>query len=280
MSDAIRGLDHALIGVSDLAAARARWERLGFTLTPMGRHTGRPTGNHCIMFQDDYVELIGIVDPDGAPSRLSGLLEEKGEGLIGAALAAEAEAARASFAAAGLNPSEVQTLVRPTEGGEARFSLVDLPPEETPEFRFFVCEHHTPELVRNESWLSHPNGATGLQTLTLVSPDADPLEEPFAKLFGAERVELIDDVLLIKMPRQRVVIVNPFDLEGLYPDLDMGLETSAAPRGVALRFATGDIEASLAWLQKAGHNVIETADGAIQIAPEDANGVLLEFVEP
>ncbi len=280
MSEAIRGLDHALIGVSDLAATRVRWERLGFTLTPLGRHTGRPTGNHCIMFPQDYVELIGIVDPDGAPSRLSGLLEEKGEGLIGAALAGEAQAAHAAFVEAGLHPDAVQSLSRPTDGGEARFSLVELPPEETPEFRLFVCEHHTPDLVRKPEWISHPNGATGLQTLTLVSPDADPLEEPMARLFGAERVELVDDVLLIRLPSQRIVVVNPFDLEGLYPDLDMGLETMQAPRGVAVRFATGNIEETLAWLQKAGHRVIETADGAVQIAPEDANGVLLEFVEP
>ena len=37
----ITGIDHALIGVRDLEAARTTWIRLGFTVTPRGRrYTG------------------------------------------------------------------------------------------------------------------------------------------------------------------------------------------------------------------------------------------------
>ena len=61
----VLGIDHVLAGVADLEAARAAWRRLGFTVTPRGRHIGWGTGNYCIMFPDDYVELLGIVDPAG-----------------------------------------------------------------------------------------------------------------------------------------------------------------------------------------------------------------------
>ncbi len=52
---AIPGLDHVLVGVGGLGAARRAWTRLGFTLTPRGRHIGWGTANTCIMFPRDYV---------------------------------------------------------------------------------------------------------------------------------------------------------------------------------------------------------------------------------
>ncbi|MGQ3072105.1 MAG: VOC family protein, partial [Ferrovibrionaceae bacterium] len=63
MSRALTGLDHPLVGVADLEAARAGWARLGFTPTPRGRHIGWGTANYCIMFPDSYLELLGVVDP-------------------------------------------------------------------------------------------------------------------------------------------------------------------------------------------------------------------------
>jgi hypothetical protein len=61
MSGAFEGFDHALIGTRDLAEARTRFERLGFATTPLGRHGGWGTGNHCILFQRGYIELMGVL---------------------------------------------------------------------------------------------------------------------------------------------------------------------------------------------------------------------------
>ena len=43
---AIAGIDHTLVGVRDLEAARAAWEKIGLRLTPRGRHIGWGTGNY------------------------------------------------------------------------------------------------------------------------------------------------------------------------------------------------------------------------------------------
>ena len=59
----ITGIDHAIVGVRDLERARETWRRLGFTLSPRGRHLEQPTGNYCVMFPSDYIELLGIVIP-------------------------------------------------------------------------------------------------------------------------------------------------------------------------------------------------------------------------
>ena len=63
MTHQLDGIDHVLIGVRDLEAARAQYARLGFNSTPRGRHVGWGTANYCIMFERDYLELLGIVDP-------------------------------------------------------------------------------------------------------------------------------------------------------------------------------------------------------------------------
>ena len=55
----LKGVDHVVIAVTDLDQAAADFQRLGFTLTPRGRHT---TGseNNCVMFERDYLELLGV----------------------------------------------------------------------------------------------------------------------------------------------------------------------------------------------------------------------------
>ena len=50
-------IDHALIAVRDLAAAARDFAELGFTLTPLGRHS-IGSRNHCIMLGSSYIELL------------------------------------------------------------------------------------------------------------------------------------------------------------------------------------------------------------------------------
>ena len=85
MANHIAGIDHAIVGVRDLEQARATFQRLGFCTTPLGRHLGRGTGEHCLVFADDHVELCGIVDPAEGSESLERFLAA-GEGLWALAL--------------------------------------------------------------------------------------------------------------------------------------------------------------------------------------------------
>ena len=60
----INGLDHVLVGVRDLDAARAGFARLGLNSSPRGRHIGWGTANYCIMLEEDYIEILGIVEAE------------------------------------------------------------------------------------------------------------------------------------------------------------------------------------------------------------------------
>ncbi len=60
---AIDGIDHAVVAVADLEAARERYQRLGFAITPRRRMVEWGTANYSVMFPHGFIELLGIIDP-------------------------------------------------------------------------------------------------------------------------------------------------------------------------------------------------------------------------
>ena len=101
MANGIKGVDHVLVGVRDLDFSRATFERLGFRTTPRGRHVQWSTANYCVMFENDYLELIGLVDASKPSHGLDTFLE-RGEGLLGLALASrDADTTLAAWRKAG-----------------------------------------------------------------------------------------------------------------------------------------------------------------------------------
>ena len=69
----IDSVNHVGVAVRDLPSAALRFEAMGFTLTPLSVHAGSSmpggpvepmaTGNRCVMFPHNYVEVLGIVNP-------------------------------------------------------------------------------------------------------------------------------------------------------------------------------------------------------------------------
>jgi hypothetical protein len=57
----LRGIDHLVVAVPDLASAMKTYRDLGFTVTPGGRHPGVGTDNALIPFRDGaYLELVAF----------------------------------------------------------------------------------------------------------------------------------------------------------------------------------------------------------------------------
>jgi catechol 2,3-dioxygenase-like lactoylglutathione lyase family enzyme len=66
------GIDHAVVMVKDLDKAAENYRRLGFTVSPRGTHSAHMgSGNYTIMFDPDYMELLGVLTPTehNAPAR-------------------------------------------------------------------------------------------------------------------------------------------------------------------------------------------------------------------
>ena len=279
----IAGIDHVIVAVRDLENARTAWSRLGFTLSPRGRHIGQGTANYCIMFPSDYVELLGIVDPSDFVQRLDAFLARR-EGLMATAFAPTAalEEVRSALLNLQLHPSEPRPLGRQLELPEGtvvpRFTLISLPQDETPGLDSFICAHLTPELMRRPEWLDHPNGARGLKGIHVLVESTAPLLEAYDRLFGIQQVTTTDAVATIHVGRHRIVFSTPDDFLTMHPGLDLDPEFPlpgiiSLELGVELRDRTADY---LAQWQIAFD---EMPDGTLVVPPSEANGAVLFFSE-
>lgn len=277
--DAIDGFDHVMICVRDLDAARQAWDRLGFVTAPLGNHTTKATANHCIMFADTYLELIGINEPEKPD--LSGVtqrLAAAGEGLHRLALATpDADAAKALLEAAGLHPIGPVDLARPQDDppGMVRFRNLDIPADETAGIQMFLCGHKTPELMRTPLLMAHPSGAVGFAGLTVMVTDSLAAGAALEKVFGAGSSSPALYGAVVETGRGRIHLADAGGFALAHPGAvppDTGL-----PRVHALTIAVRSLAATAASLDASGVDYVRLID-RLRVSPADATGVLLEFI--
>jgi catechol 2,3-dioxygenase-like lactoylglutathione lyase family enzyme len=279
----IAGIDHVIVGVRDLEAARSIWTRLGFILSPRGRHLDQPTGNYCVMFASDYIELLAVVD-DAKPALGAGEFLSWREGPLGIAFSplGSLEEARVALANRGLHPTPPRPLARQIELTEKtallRFSLVSLPSQETPDIDCFLCGHLTPELMRRQEWLRHPNGANGLSAVHVLVKSTQPLLSAYDRLFGIVQVTTTDAVAVVHAGRHRLVFSTPDDFQTMHPEIELD-RGFAVPGIIALELAIEHRESTLAFLT--GHQIsfCEMPDGGIAVPGREADGAVLLFGE-
>jgi catechol 2,3-dioxygenase-like lactoylglutathione lyase family enzyme len=283
MGNGIAGLDHVIIAVRDLEHARMGWTRLGFTLTPRGRHLGQGSANYCLMFGRDYLELLGFVERDEHAHRLEAFLARR-EGPMAVAFAPEGspEAAAKALTALGLHPSEPRALGRQLELPEGmvvpRFNLMTLPPEETPALDCFLCAHLAPELVRRPEWLTHPNGAVGVNSVHLLVEDTAPLLPAYDRLFGLHEVTTTDAVASVRAGPHRILFSTPDDFMTMHPGLEINPDFPL-PGIAALELAVTSRDAAADYLTQWQVPFDEAQDGRLTVPAKEANGTVLFFAE-
>jgi hypothetical protein len=275
----ITGIDHAIIGVRDLEEAAGIYRKLGFTLTPRGRHIGWGTANFCIMFPEDYVELLGIVDPAQFTNNLDRFLSMR-EGLMGFAFGTQdAFVAAALLRGQGIaadGPKDLSRVLELPEGAAMpRFSLVMLPPAATPGVSAFIAQHLSPQLIRRPEWLRHANGATALTALTMVVEDPPSLEDAYERLFGASACTFTDDTLAVRAGRSLLLFCRADDLPTLHPEVDH--PNVPAPYIAAMTITVADLDATARYFEKAGIAYADDPAGALRVGPEHACGAIVEF---
>lgn len=260
-------LDHVIIAVRDLQAAAGAWRKLGLTLTPRGLHEGKGTGNHCIMFPDSYVELLGIVDATGAQGRLAERVRTRGEGGMGLAWGADdAGRACAALRAAGIDAEDPNDLSRPLDldGRQdmVRFRNVMLPKLDLPGTMQFVCTHLTPELTRaRREWMLHPSGATGIAEIMIAVDDET-----------AARTQLVE----AKPSNTTITLSSRRTIEG-----KLGAKAlTGAPRDgvVALSLRVNELDAAAAMLSM-GRIPHEERRDCVIVPATATHGVALHLAE-
>jgi Glyoxalase-like domain len=283
MRNGIAAIDHVIVGVRDLKRARMAWTRLGFALSPRGRHIGQGTANYCLMFPSDYVELLGIVDPQDFVQRLDVFLARR-EGPIAIAFAPAGppEEVRSALLALQLHPSEPRALGRQLELPEGtvvpRFSLISLPRDETPGLDSFICVHLTPELLRRSEWLAHPNGARGLKGIHVLVENTAALLEPYDRLFGIQQVTTTDAVVCVHVGRHRILFSSPDDFSTMHPALDLDPDFPL-PGIVSLELSITSREHTADYLTQWQVAFDEMPDGSLAVPASEASGAIVFFSE-
>lgn len=257
-------------------AADSVLERLGFTLTPFtpqmtagpgGTLVPAGTGNRCIMLREGYIEILtGEGDSPVVRQMRAALARYVGLHLV-AFTCADAEAAHARLAAAGV---PVQPMVRlrrhiETEAGEAelRFSVIRLEPGTMPEGRIQMLAHHTPEALWQARWLDHANGARRLLGTIVVSADPDEAAARFARFLGRGASEGTDSGNRLTLDRGEIEFVAPDAAQSLLP----GVTVPSLPFIAATVLAVDDLAATEALLMKSGFSFGGSASARRLVVP-------------
>jgi catechol 2,3-dioxygenase-like lactoylglutathione lyase family enzyme len=279
MRQHIRGIDHVVLVVRDLDAARSTFERMGFTVTPRGHHT-LGSQNHCVMFGDDYIELLTSPAENPHPSRQYYTeFARTGDGLAGFALkSANAKGAYTELLWAGFQPGDVLEFSRPVAlpagAREARFRVTQPRPGSTPGGRVFVCEHLTRDLVWRPEYQRHANGATGLAAVAIVCDDAARTAQPYERLFDS-KAKPIAEGLLVETGDTPVAFVTTQSLAKRFPDV--WISARPAPLMAALFVRVADRAAAERALKAGDLEPARMPDGSVALGADVAHGVALVF---
>ena len=183
-----QAIDHLVIAVRDLDRAAARYEALGFTLTPRAQHAWG-TANRLVQFRGrNFIELLEIDRPELIPnSDLGGGPPQFGFGAFNREFLARREgfsmlvlqgtdsrADVARFEAAGLDtypPFDFGRKATLPDGTvvEVAFSLAFATHKDIPDAAFFTCHNRFPENFWKPDFAAHVNGAEAITEVVMVA---------------------------------------------------------------------------------------------------------------
>ncbi len=275
----ILGLDHVVVAVRNLDAAAAAWKALGFTVSPRGTHSAHlGSGNYTVMFGDDYIELLGILNETEHNQPTVAFLKER-EGIERTAFTTDdAAAGVAELKARGLAGGGPISFSRPVDlpnggKGEAAFNIFTWPLDEAPAgLRIFACQHLTRDTVWIPELQQHANGAQRLVRVEVVAAAPKDAAAQLARLID-QPVEAAGNGFRVASGGHRAVF-EFYDASAFaqrYPD---AVRNGAAKDGAAAIVIASDDLAKVRALPGA------VAHGdAVSLPAASATGVILSFVK-
>jgi glyoxalase-like protein len=278
----IAGVDHAVIVVKDLDAAAANWKQLGFTISPRGTHSAHMgTGNYTIMLGEDYMELLGVLQPTehNVPSRA--YLEQTGGGIERiafttlSAAAGAAELRTMGYEAIGPTDFERPVLMPDGSKSAAKFATFLWPVTEAPGgVRLFACQHKTRETVWIPELQKHANTAKRIARVFVVTPKVEEDAKHLADMIAGDVRRDADGAAVVPtgFGRAEFVFLTREALGKRYPGVDVSTLPERA--GAGLELVVSDLVAAK---NAIGAKAVASS-GAVVVPPTAGNGVMLAFV--
>lgn len=283
-------LDHVGFMVHGLDAGEALWRRLGFTLSRRSRQMGfdKASGrtqnwasaNHIVPLRRGYLELIGIVDP-AAPNPWAGHLA-KGEGAHILAIRcgrADPTYERLGAVQDAFDPPVDRRRQAPYGDGERemRFRNIFSRDAATPEARWILIEHQTPEVIWQDALMTHANGAVSLEEVVLCGRDTRALTDRVGGILSDATRQFEAGVThFAARGGGSIAVADPVAFAALYEDE----RPPERPCIAAVRIGVANVARSFDYLTAAGFVAHrgERPD-SFWISAAEAGGCVLEFVQ-
>lgn len=288
-----RAVDHLVLAVPSLEAARTRLTQLGFTVAPDARHPFG-TENACVFLADaTYLEPLAIgSEAESLRSARSGNVftardrafrfRHGPEGLEAVAFKSDdADADHADFVEAGLSAGEILTFSRPFKGadgstGEAAFKLAFAADLRAPDFYAFSCQRLNMPQVDRATLAAHENGVVGLAGLVLTETQPDDFRDFLGRIVGKAEALLSDQSLTVAAANAALRVMTNAAFEDSF-----GTRFCAHGRGLrgrAVSFHVASLDAAAALFSRNG--VVHARIGDRLIVPHaPGQGVIYSFEE-
>jgi catechol 2,3-dioxygenase-like lactoylglutathione lyase family enzyme len=283
-----RPIDHLVLAVRDLDAARATYTRLGFTVAPLAHHPFG-TSNSVVQMKGSYLELVAVTDAAKIPPATKTAFSfaafnrdylEHREGLSAIALQSDnASADIADFAAHDLptyNLVKFERTAKAADGSERplAFSLAFTSDARVhDQAAFFTCQHHHPENFWRPEYQRHANGALRVDSAVFVTRDPADFHIFFTHFTG--RHDMLSTSLHVRfdLGPNSIDILSPVAQRAFF-DEDAGPDPR---RFTACRIAVADLAATRDRLKASAVPFAELHE-ALVVPSTFAHGCAIGFV--
>lgn len=285
------GIENVAVVTYELELAFAKYEKMGFKLTPCSEHfVDSPDGeqhahrNRYAMFGNrTYFEIVTSPLTYLKAPGYDEALAKYGEHLAKIMFAFDdvKGVEKAVEARGGVSPYPADVMVRVWQSEETgEEHIVPMDTYAFPEaiwYGFFACalHHRAPQHNYVAEYLTHPNGVLGVSECLLHVENADETAEAFAAYLGTAPRKNADGIVLDFANRTRLSIYDGDAIEarlGLY-------RPSRRPSFAALAFATPAVDAVRRILDGNGVPYASTP-GGLAVDPEAALNAICLFEEP
>lgn len=290
----VLGIDHPLIAVEDIDAARRSYEALGFSLRPTSQH---PWGTSTVLavFDQQLLELVSIGDASLLDDFSAGdfrfgrhvahHLEQRQGVALTALYSDDAEGDAAAVQERGGECAGTIHFGRDVQTADGR---ADRTSTTLKVFRraglerltMFACQQHRRDLIQNPAWMRHPNGVSGIASATIMAGDDEmhPVRQWLETLHGHE-AEPTPWGFRVPTGRGSWRLVSRDRAGDLFGAMPEGLAADGAPSVVSLDFRCEALGRINALLTAGGfaHHVAGT--GLVLTQIDRLGGLLLTFQE-
>lgn len=285
-------IDHVITVAADLASLEAAFTRLGFNVVGGGEHPHLGTRNRIILLDTGYIELLSIANEQiasaavrqrihDAPGWIGFALQSADIGGEVAAMRGRGADVRGPYPGRLVAPSgSVRSWQVAMVGGDDLFGVAEPIP--------FLIQHdssgaqHQQELAGTDSIQPHPNGALQLASVVIAVEHLAASAADFARDYGLAAAgapihdtNLVADTVSLGLGAsgERIMLAQPKGSGIVASRL-----VSAGAGLCCLTVTVSDLKATQEYLNNAGADLVQWADGSLFIPAEATGGAPLRFI--